>query len=147
MDERTVAMCCAAQVRSVAGSSERRAWLPKILACLIGTGGVAHAAAAPMCHPILVFKETEFSQMQPPTLERRWSAIVSVDASRCAPHSEGQFEIVFTRLKEIGLELQFRERFVWRPPAVTVKVDFWADEAVEVKRQWIDAVTPCPCRN
>jgi hypothetical protein len=41
-------------------------------------------AGQPICRPALAFKEVQFSEMQPPTLERKWSAIVSVDASRCA---------------------------------------------------------------
>jgi hypothetical protein len=81
--------------------------------------------------------------MQPPTLERKWTAVVSIDASRCAAHSAGYFEIVFRRLKEIGPEIEFREQFVWVSPTVKVGVDFWADEAVE--RYWIENITPCEC--
>jgi hypothetical protein len=68
---------------------------------------------------------------------------VSVDASRCMANSAGYFEIVFSRLKEIGPEIEFREQFIWLAPSVKVGVDFWADEAVE--RFWIDNVTPCTC--
>ena len=82
--------------------------------------------------------------MQPPTLERKWSAVVSVDASRCATNSGGAFEIGFLRLKENGVDAEFRERFRWLPPAVKVDVDFWADEAVE--RYWFDNIAPCLCR-
>jgi hypothetical protein len=95
----------------------------------------------------LAFKEIDFSEMQPPTLERQWSAVVSVDASSCAANSEGRFEVVFRRLKEIGLEIEFREPFSWRQPWVKVAVAFWADEAVEVKGYRIDNVTACPCRD
>ena len=48
--------------------------------------------------------------MQPPTMERKWSAVLSVDASRCATTS-GRFGIVFSRQKENGLELEFQEQF------------------------------------
>jgi hypothetical protein len=80
---------------------------------------------------MLVFQEIQFSDMQPPTLERKWTAIASVDAWRCAANSSGYFEIVFTRLKETGPEIEFREQFIWLPPSVKVGVDFWADEAVQ----------------
>ena len=113
------------------------------LAGVIGLISMTQAVGQPACRPALAFKEVQFSEMQPPTLERKWTAVVSVDASRCAANSAGQFEIVFSRLKEIGPEIEFREQFTWRPPSVKVGVDFWADEAVE--RYWIDNITPCPC--
>jgi hypothetical protein len=100
------------------------------------------AVAQQTCRPALAFKEVRFSEMQPPTLERKWTAVLSVDASRCATTS-GRFEIVFSRLKENGIEIEFREQFMWRPDSVEVSVDFWADEAVE--RYWLDNVAACPC--
>jgi len=115
------------------------AWL---LAGGIGLLGVTRAAGEPTCKPTLTFTKVQFSEMQPPTLERRWTAIVSVDASRCTT-TAGYFEVGFSRLKETGMELKFREQFVWSPPAVTVGVDFWADEAVE--SYWVDSVQACPC--
>lgn len=115
-----------------------------LLAGSIGFVSVTQAVSEPMCKPVLAFKEVRFSEMQPPTLERKWTALVSVDASRCAANSAGYFQIVFSRLKETGVEIEFREQFVWLPPSVKVGVDFWADEAVE--RYWLGNVTPCPCR-
>jgi putative MATE family efflux protein len=100
------------------------------------------AVAQPTCRPALAFKQVAFSAMTP-TLERKWTAVLSVDASRCATTS-GRFEIAFTRLKEYGIELDFREQFMWRPASVEVSVDFWADEAVG--GYWLDNVAPCPCR-
>ena len=82
--------------------------------------------------------------MQPPTMERKWSAVLSVDASRCATRS-GRFGIVFSRQKENGLELEFQEQFTWKPALVEVSVDFWADEAVE--GYWLHNVVTCPCRD
>jgi hypothetical protein len=102
------------------------------------------AVAQQTCRPALAFKEVRFSEMQPPTLERKWTAVLSVDASRCATTS-GRFEIVFSRLKENGIEIEFREQFMWRSDSVEVSVDFWADEAVE--RYWLDNVATCPCRD
>jgi hypothetical protein len=81
--------------------------------------------------------------MIPPTLERKWTASVVVDASRCAANASGFFDLGLTRLKENGYEIDFRERFAWLAPSVKVSVDFWADEAVE--QYWIENVTPCRC--
>ena len=103
------------------------------------TGSVG---AAP-CKPDLDIKDVRFSEMKPPGMERKWTAVVSVDASRCAANSAGYFEIVFVRLLEIGPDLEFREQFVWLPPSVKVGVDFGAYEAVE--RYRIGSVTPCAC--
>ena len=58
--------------------------------------------------------------MRPPTLERRWSAVVSVDASRCAVNTGGYLEIGFSRLKENGIEVEFREQFIRLSPSVKV---------------------------
>src|SRR6266849_6299311 len=113
------------------------------LAGIIGLINVAQAVGQQECRPALAFKAVQFSEMQPPTLERKWTALVSVDASRCAANSGGYFEITFSRLKEIGPEIEFRERFIWLPPSVKVGVDFAADEAVE--RYWFDNIAPCPC--
>jgi hypothetical protein len=115
----------------------------------IGLAGAAQAAGRPLCRPTLVFTDVQFSPVQPPTMERRWSATVSVDASRCVANSAGYFEILFARLKETAPEVDFRAEFMWfsfdwLPPAVRVEVDFAADEAVEGFR--FDTVTPCPCR-
>jgi hypothetical protein len=104
---------------------------------------VPQVLAQQVCKPSLAFKEVKFSEMQLPTLKRTWTAVVSVDASRCVANSTGHFEIVFSRLKEIGPEVEFREQFKWLPPSVEVAVDFSADEAVE--RYWVDNITPCPC--
>ncbi len=120
-----------------------RSCISGFLAGIIGLIGVTQAVGQQECRPALAFKEVKFSPMQPPTLEREWTAVVSVDASRCTANSKGYFEIVFTRLKEIGPEIDFREQFTWLPPSVKVRVDFAADEAVE--RYWIDNITPCPC--
>ena len=50
-----------------------------------------------------------------------------------------------SRLKENGIEVEFREQSIWLPPSVKVSVDFWADEAVEA--YWLDNVAPCSCRD
>ena len=120
-----------------------RSCISWFLTGVIGLISVTQSSGQQLCRPTLAFTEAHFSEMKPPTLERKWTAVVSVDASRCGPSSEGYFEIVFTRLKEIGPEIEFRERFRWLSPLVKVEVDFAADEAVE--RYWIDNIVPCPC--
>lgn len=122
-----------------------RSCLSGLITGIIALAGMTQAVAGPVCRPALAIKDINFSQMQPPTLERRWSAVVSVDASRCAVNTGGYFEIGFSRLKENGIEVEFREQFIWLPPTVQVSVDFWADEAVEA--YWIDNVAPCSCRD
>jgi hypothetical protein len=120
-----------------------RSCLSAVLGSVVGLASVTQALGQQSCRPTLAFKQVQFSRMQPPKMERKWTALVFVDASRCAANSTGYFEIVFSRLKEIGPEIEFRERFTWRPPSVNVSVDFWADEAVE--HYWLGNVTPCRC--
>jgi len=102
----------------------------------------ATQAAAPTCAPALAFKEVRFSPMRPPTMERTWTAVLSVDASRCATAS-GTFTILFSRQMENGPELDFEQQFTWKPGLIQVSVGFWADEAVE--RYWLNPVS-CACR-
>ena len=111
--------------------------------------GANPALAADACAPTLSISDVHFSEMQPPTLARTWSAVVSVDASHCpalAAHTSdmtGTFDIVFLREKETAPDLEFRQRFMWRTPSVKVQIDFAADEAVGGYR--IDNVMPCVC--
>ena len=122
-----------------------RSCISGLVAGIIGLISVTQAVGQQVCRPALAIKEVKFSEWQPPSMERKWTAIVSVDASPCAMNTGGYFEIGFLRQKENGMELEFREQFIWLPPSVKVGVDFWADEAVE--RYWIDNVAPCPCRD
>jgi hypothetical protein len=103
---------------------------------------VTAANAAHICKPQLNIQQVEFSEMLPPLLHRKWTALVSVDSSRCAT-SSGHFAIGFSRLKENALDIDFREQFAWLAPSVMVSVDMAADEAVET--YWIDKVDACPC--
>jgi hypothetical protein len=123
----------------------RRSILCALLASGLGGLTVTAPVGAGPCKPDLVIKDVRFSEMQPPSMERKWTALVSVDTSRCAANSAGYFEIVFTRLLEIGPDLEFREQFVWMPPSVKVGLDFGPYEAVE--RYRIDNITPCACRD
>jgi len=115
---------------------------------LLGSGfvaclGATPALAQPFCKPALAITDVRFSPMHPETLQRKWTARVSVDASRCAMNANGWFEVGFSRLKENAPEIDFHERFQWTAPSVNIDVDFWADEAVE--RYWLN-VAPCTCR-
>ena len=78
---------------------------------------MTQAVGAPVCRPALAIKDIHFSEMQPPTLERRWTAVMSVDASRRAVNTGGYFEIGFSRLKENGIAVEFREQSIWLPAA------------------------------
>ena len=120
-----------------------RSCLSGLVAGTVALISLTQALGQQFCRPALAIKDVQFSQMQAPTWERKWTAIVSVDASRCAVDATGSFEIVFSRLKENGIEIEFSEKFTWSSPAVTVAVDFWADEAVE--RYWISNVSACVC--
>ena len=73
-----------------------RASISGLLTGVIGLTGVTQAVGQQTCRPALAFKEVQFSEMQHPTMERKWTAVVSVDASRCAT-TAGSFEIVFLR--------------------------------------------------
>jgi hypothetical protein len=115
-----------------------------LLAVGIGLAGATQAAGQQTCRPALTFKEVRFSPMKPPTLERKWTAVLSVDATHCTTTS-GHFEIVFTRITEIGPDLEFRQPFMWNAALVEVSVDFSADEAVAAYR--LDNILPCPCRD
>lgn len=113
-----------------------------LLAAVIGLVGVTQAVGQKVCRPVLAFKNVQFSPMQRPTMERKWTATVSVDASRCATDS-GLFAVGFLRLKEGAPDAVFREQFTWQSPLTTLEVGFWADEAAE--DYWLDSVSPCAC--
>ena len=112
---------------------------------VVGFNEVAKAADLRVCRPTLAFADVQFSSVQPDTLTRRWSAIVSVDSSRCTKGSDGTFEIAFSRAKENATEVEFRKRVFWDAPVVTIDVDFWADESVE--RFWFGRIAACSCAN
>jgi hypothetical protein len=114
-----------------------------LLASVVGPTGITEAISQRLCRPTLTINNVQFSPMQPPTLERMWSAVVSVDASRCQANSTGYFDIVFTRLSETAPDIEFSERYAWRPPSVEVAVNFAANEAVQRFR--VENITSCVC--
>ena len=100
------------------------------------------AFAGSLCRPVLSVTRVAFSEVRPATLERRWTATVTADASKCASKA-GYFEIGFLREKENSLPLEFREQFIWVEPLSLIGIDVWVDEAIE--HAWIDSVQVCPC--
>jgi hypothetical protein len=138
-------MACANQT-----SSSRATYWTAIAICWLsvagatGLIGVTKAIGEGPCKPALSVNDVQFSPIHPETLVRNWTAVVSVDASRCRANFRGTFEIVFTRLSETAPDMEFREPFIWMPLSVNVSVEFGRDEAVE--RYWIDNVSPCICR-
>jgi hypothetical protein len=92
------------------------------------------------CQPTLTFKEVRFSEIR--AQQRTWTAVIAVDASRCAT-TFGRFSINFTRLKETAPDLLFTEQLAWHPGRVEVSLNFWADEAV--LDYSIGQVAPCAC--
>jgi hypothetical protein len=123
----------------------RRSIMRALLAGSLGGLTVTAAVGAGPCKPVLAITDVHFSEMKPPSMERKWTAVVSVDASHCAANTAGYFEIVFNRLLEIGPDLEFSEQFIWMPPSVKVSVDFGAYEAVA--RYRIDNIAQCGCRD
>lgn len=121
----------------------RRSSQAGLVAAALAAACITSASSGELCQPALAISDISFTEMQPPTLSRTWSAVVKVDAPRCAAKATGTFDIVFVREKETAPDLEFRERFVWQAPSVNVKVDFAADEAVQSYR--IDNVTSCDC--
>ncbi len=119
------------------------AFIVAALALICAMRAIGQDIGGSTCRPTLAINDVHFTEMQPSTWSRTWSAVVSVDASHCAAKATGTFEIVFVREKETGPDLEFRERFVWRVPSVKVQVDFAADEAAQSYR--IDNVTACDC--
>jgi hypothetical protein len=117
-----------------------------ITLCIAGALGLASLGPAPgepLCRPKLTVTDVRFSKFELPSLERKWTAKVLVDDTRCAANSSGYFDLGVSRLKENAMEDEFREKFIWMAPSTVVGVDFWADEAVET--YWIDGITPCVC--
>jgi hypothetical protein len=111
-----------------------------LLAAIILMSGITQTLGETLCKPSLTFKETRFSEIQ--AQQRTWTAVLAVDASRCASKF-GRFDINFTRLKETAPDLVFAQPFAWHPGQVEVSVSFWADEAV--LDYSVGDIAPCAC--
>src|SRR4051812_8466496 len=113
------------------------------LAGVLGLASLTQAQGEQVCRPKLQLQNVQFSQMQPKTLRRKWTAVVAVDASGCAANASGSFDFGYTRLQEVGPDADFRQRFTWRVPSADVGLEFAGTEAVQ--RSWIENVSPCEC--
>lgn len=119
-----------------------RSYFAVLMAGAIGLMSLSQAVGAPTCTPALTIQHVQFSEMRPPKLTRKWTAVLSVDASRCAT-SSGLFDMLFTRSKENAPDIDFKERLVWQSNFVDVSVTVSADEAMTGYR--IEHVAACPC--
>jgi hypothetical protein len=113
---------------------------------LAGLAGIITTASAqtlaePICRPVLTVTAAKLSEMVAPSLERKWRAEVSVDASRCA-NASGHVEIGVIRAKENAPDEEFVVPFTWQAPSTQVSIDLWADEAIE--GHWFN-ISPCAC--
>jgi hypothetical protein len=94
-----------------------------------------------ICRPDLSFTDVRLSD--PDNLQRKWTAVVDVDASRCATTS-GRFGILFVRLKENGPDLPFWERFIWKQGRMELSLELATDEVVFDYS--LGSVAACTCR-
>jgi hypothetical protein len=113
-----------------------------LLAASLALSSTPQVAVAQFCKPLLSLRDVRISEAR--EMHRTWTGVVTADASPCSTIS-GQFDIEFTRLKEIAPDLQFTERFTWVSGQSQLSLDFWWDEWLENFR--IISIAPCPCRH
>ena len=106
-----------------------RSLISGIVASALGPASILPVNGDPLCHPELAVTDVHFSEMLRPTLERKWTAIGSNDATSCQTGS-GTLTSSLRGSARPAPDLKFSERFAWRPPSVDVAVDFAANEAV-----------------
>jgi uncharacterized protein YjiS (DUF1127 family) len=112
-----------------------------LLVSLLVASGATRAVSQEICKPRLSAKAAGHSDVV--NFQRKWTAGFAVDASRCST-TTGSFDIEFVRLKEVGPDLAFTERFAWTADKVDVSLDLTWDEWVDAYR--VRDVAPCPCR-
>ena len=117
-----------------------------LLAGSIVLAGATQTVAQPVCRPYLSVQEVRLSGVR--NLERKWTAVLDADASRCAATS-GRFQIYFVREKENAPELEFSETFTWQAGElgtgqIEASIGLWIDEAVHDYRVY---AAPCACRD
>ena len=103
--------------------------------------GATPNLAEQICKPVLTTTATHISE--PKNMQRTWTAVLMVDASKCATTS-GRFEIELARLKENAPDIRFTERFTWTPGRTEISLDIWWDEWLHDPT--IGHVERCPCR-
>jgi hypothetical protein len=123
-------------------------WASSMLrSAALGLGALVcamQATAAPICKPHLAFRQVNFSPINYETMERRWSATLAVDASRCATTS-GRFEILFVLMSETAPDDDLTRTFTWAPGLIDVAVDLTANEWFD--GYWLQGIAACPCRD
>jgi hypothetical protein len=112
-----------------------------LTASLMPLLGPLPAKAEATCRPTVELGNAQLSKVT--NLRRHWTATAIVDASKCST-SSGLFAIRFLRWSESGPDLEFTEPFIWQQGERTVRVEFWADEAVG--RYGIADVAVCACK-
>ena len=100
------------------------------------------ANAEALCRPTVELENVQFSKVT--NLKRYWTAAVNVDASKCSA-SSGLFSIRFHQWSETGPDIEFTEPFIWERGENTVRVEFWADEAVG--RYTVADIAFCRCKD
>jgi hypothetical protein len=126
-------------------SNETRHGLREASALAVAVSTLLHPAqgfAQRVCRPTIAIESASFSE--PMNMRRYWTATVDIDSSDCAA-SSGLFALGFIRLSETAPDLEFAEPFFWRPGKMTVRVEFWWDEALD--RYWVADVAACSCRS
>ena len=113
-----------------------------LLAASLALLGATQAVAGKLCKPVLSLRDARISEAH--EMHRTWTGVLVTDSSPCSTTS-GQFDVQFTRLKEVAPDLQFMERFTWVPGQSKLSLDFWWEEWLEDSR--IISIVPCPCRN
>jgi hypothetical protein len=114
---------------------------PLALALILLAAATTASAAKQTCKPVLSAKSSGYSDAI--NQQHRWTGVFAVDASQCATNS-GIFELRFVREKELGPDLAFAERFIWRPGQTEARLDLWWDEWLGAYR--LGEITSCPCR-
>ena len=142
MSDPSIAIPSPSFSRAAASNVQNVLAIAGTVAAVLGFWIPAEAMAEHACKPVLKLNEARFLPAQ--NQQRRWTAIVDVDASHCT-ESSGLFEIKFLRLKEVGPDLLFAERFKWSLAPVEVSLDFWWDESIG--DYWIGDILPCGCVN
>jgi hypothetical protein len=112
-----------------------------LAAALMPMLGQMSASAEGPCRPRIEISNVQFSKVT--NLKRYWTASANVDASKCSA-SSGLYAIRFLRWSESGPDIEFTEPFLWQRGETTVRVEFWADEAVGAYR--IADVATCACK-
>jgi len=112
-----------------------------LLAVTLVLLGATQAVASKLCKPTLWLRDVRISEAR--EMHRTWTGVLVADGSPCSTTS-GQFDVQFTRLKEVAPDLQFIERFTWVSGQSELSLDFWWDEWLEDHQ--ILGIAPCPCR-